>query len=110
MRPDDRAVDVVDLPIDLAVGVSAHLQALEDALPETRVAPPVEAAVDGLPGAVALGQVAPWAPVRSTQRMPFTIVRSSWRGRPAFPRWSGRNRRMRSNSASVRSKRPIQEL
>src|SRR5438067_1346449 len=63
VRPDDRAVDTEQLPVDL-VGVHlAGLESPQDFVPQAGAAPLTEAVVDGLPGAELCGQVAPAAAV-----------------------------------------------
>jgi hypothetical protein len=59
VRPDNRAVHVVDVPIDLTGGIGLRLDLGKDAVPEAGLTPTVEAAGDGGPGTVALGQVPP---------------------------------------------------
>jgi hypothetical protein len=57
--PDNGPIDIVDLPIDLALTIRWGLRASKNALPDPGPAPPVEATGHRAPGAIALGQVAP---------------------------------------------------
>jgi hypothetical protein len=56
---DVGAVDAEQLGVDEAPFVEPQLQPLDNAVEQAAVAHPPEAVVDGLPGAEALGQVAP---------------------------------------------------
>src|SRR5438067_894576 len=60
---DDAAVHQEQVPVDLAVAHPAGLEVAEDAVPQALAGPVAEAVVDGLPGAEAVGQVAPAAAV-----------------------------------------------
>src|SRR5271156_3001934 len=59
---DDGAVDEEQVPVDASIGLALHLQMFQDPLPEASAGPTAEAAVDGLPGTEAFGQVAPGGP------------------------------------------------
>jgi len=50
---------MMEAPVQLAIRVGLLLQALQDVLPDLSPLPPVEPAGDGLPGAVALGEIPP---------------------------------------------------
>jgi len=56
---DDRAIDEVEPPIDLARRIGLLLDGGEDLVPDTGLRPAPEAGVHRLPGSVPLGQVAP---------------------------------------------------
>jgi hypothetical protein len=56
---DNRAVDEVDPPIELAARIGLPLEGREDPVPDPRFLPAVEPAGDGPPGPVAFGQIAP---------------------------------------------------
>jgi hypothetical protein len=56
---DDRAIDAMQLPIELAGGISLLLQHVKQALEDASFLLAVEAAGDRAPGAIALGQSAP---------------------------------------------------
>ena len=55
----DRRIDIVDAPVQLAPRIGALLERGQDALPDARRAPAVEAARHRLPWAIPLGQVTP---------------------------------------------------
>src|SRR5215208_1657990 len=59
VRADDGAVDEVDGPVQVAVGIGLGLQVGEDAVPDALLAPAVVAAGDGAALAVAPRQVVP---------------------------------------------------
>ncbi len=59
VRAYGRAVDKVDVPLDVIVLIGLHLQLLKDALPQSFFAPLVEAAIDRLPRSIAFRQVPP---------------------------------------------------
>jgi hypothetical protein len=59
VRADDGAIHVVDIPVELPGSVGTLLDRRKEASPEARLAPAVEAAGDGLPGAIPFGHVAP---------------------------------------------------
>ena len=52
---DDTAIDKVEGPVQLPGGIGAGVEGGQDAVPDAGVLPAAEAAVDGLPGAVAFG-------------------------------------------------------
>ncbi len=62
MRPDDRGINVVNLPVEAAFGVGLGLHGLEDPVPEASGAPAVEPARYRAMLAVVFGQVAPGGP------------------------------------------------
>lgn len=59
VRPHDRAVYVVLLPIQVALRVRLPLDFGQDAHPKPTALPAIEARGDRLPGAVLCGEVAP---------------------------------------------------
>jgi hypothetical protein len=59
MRPDNGAVDEVAVPIQVSARIRLLLESSQDPIPDARFLPTVEATGNGLPGAVALGQIAP---------------------------------------------------
>ena len=59
VRTDNGAIHIVDLPVQLRCGVSLLLDRGQEASPDACLTPAVEAASDGLPGAIPFGQVAP---------------------------------------------------
>ncbi len=59
MGPDNRAIDVGHIPVDLADCLGLRLDGGKHALPEAGPLPPGEATGPGAPGAIALGQVSP---------------------------------------------------
>ena len=59
VRADDGAIHVVDIPVELPGSVGTLLDRCKEASPDARLAPAVEAAGDGLPGAIPFGHVAP---------------------------------------------------
>ena len=59
VRTDDGAIHIVDIPVQVLGGVGLLLDRRKEASPDARLAPAVEAAGDGLPGAIPFGQVAP---------------------------------------------------
>jgi hypothetical protein len=56
VRPNDGAVHVVDVPINLTGGIRLRLDLRKEAAPQAGLAPTVEAAGHGGPRAIALGQ------------------------------------------------------
>jgi hypothetical protein len=62
VRPDDGAIDIVDIPVELPCGVGALLDRGKEASPEACLAPAVEATGDGGPAAIPLGEVTPRGP------------------------------------------------
>jgi hypothetical protein len=56
---NDRGIDKVQIPVDLAPRVSFNLKGREDAVPNTRSTPAIEAARHRSDRAVALRQIAP---------------------------------------------------
>jgi hypothetical protein len=59
VRPHDRAIHVVLLPIQVTLRVRLPLDFGQDAHPQPTALPAIEARGDCLPGAVACGEVAP---------------------------------------------------
>jgi hypothetical protein len=59
---DDRAVDAPERPGNPLLLGQAGLEVTEELLPEPARRPPAEPAVDGLPGAVAFGEIPPGHP------------------------------------------------
>jgi len=59
MRPEDRAIHIVDLPVEVSARVGLLLDRRKEARPDPRLAPAIKAARDGSPWAIALRQVAP---------------------------------------------------
>jgi len=59
VRPDDRAIHEMDVPIELAGGIRLPLDRREHLVPDAGQAPAAKAAVDGGPRAVPLGYVSP---------------------------------------------------
>src|SRR6516164_4099132 len=57
--PIDGGIDTPQVPLDEAAMIQPQQQGVEDLGPSAVLAPAVEAVVDGLPGAVALGGVLP---------------------------------------------------
>ncbi|SRR5712692_6744573 len=58
--PDNGAIHIVDLPVKLLCGGGTLLDCGKEASPDARLAPAVEAAGDGGPAAIPLGEVTPW--------------------------------------------------
>jgi hypothetical protein len=61
MHSDDRAVDEVQAPVQPSLRIGSSLQRRQDAVPNAHLLPAIEAARDGLPGAVTLQEAAPRA-------------------------------------------------
>ena len=59
MRPDDRAIDVMLLPIYLPSSLTLLLEGLQQPLPNPGFLPAVKAAGHRRPGAIAFGDVTP---------------------------------------------------
>jgi hypothetical protein len=57
--PDDGAIDIMDIPVELPCGVGALLDRGKAARPAACLAPAVEATGDGGPAAIPLGEVTP---------------------------------------------------
>ena len=62
VRADDGAIDILDIPVELPRSVTLLLDRGKEAGPDACLAPAIEAAGNGRPGAIPLGQVAPWGP------------------------------------------------
>ncbi len=56
---DDGGIDVVDFPVQLALGIGPSLNGLQDAIPDTSLASAVEAGGHRPWRAVSLGQISP---------------------------------------------------
>jgi hypothetical protein len=56
----DHAVEEVHRPVQLTLPSGLLLQGGQNALPDARAPPPIEAAGDGMPGTVVLREVSPW--------------------------------------------------
>jgi hypothetical protein len=56
---NDRAIDTMLLPIDLACGIALLLQGREDTLPYSGFHPSIKAARDGAPRAIPFRQISP---------------------------------------------------
>jgi hypothetical protein len=59
VRADDGAIHIMDIPVELPGSGGTLLDRRKEASPDTRLAPAVEAAGDGLPGAIPFRHVAP---------------------------------------------------
>jgi hypothetical protein len=59
VRADDRAIDLVEIPVELLCGIGTLLDRGKEASPEARLAPAIKTAGDGAPGTVPLRQVTP---------------------------------------------------
>ena len=59
VRSDDGAIDMMQVPIQLACGVSLPLQLGQDLVPDAGSAPAIEAGGNRLRGAVLLRQIPP---------------------------------------------------
>jgi hypothetical protein len=58
--PDNGAIHIVEFPVKLLCGVSTLVDGGKEASPDARFAPAIEAASDGGPAAIPLGEVTPW--------------------------------------------------
>jgi hypothetical protein len=56
---NDRAIDIVHGPVDLALGIGLLLHGLKETLPDTRFAPAIETAGHRAPRTIAFRQIAP---------------------------------------------------
>src|SRR2546430_7834034 len=56
---NDRAIDIVNGPVDLARGIGLLLHGLKETLPDTRFAPAIETAGHSAPRTIAFRQIAP---------------------------------------------------
>src|SRR4029450_12708985 len=56
---NDRAIDIVHGPVDLALGIGLLLHGLKETLPDTRFAPAIETAGHSAPRTIAFRQIAP---------------------------------------------------
>src|SRR5688572_4778132 len=61
MRSSDRAIDVMNVPVDVALGIRLLLHGLKETWPDTSFLPAIEAACPGTPTPIALGQITPWS-------------------------------------------------
>ena len=59
MSPHDGRVQVVDIPIELSLGIFSTLERLEDTLPNSCLSPAVETAGNRPPRTVSFREVAP---------------------------------------------------
>jgi hypothetical protein len=59
MRSNDRAIDIVNVPVESALGIGLLLDSLKERLPDTGFLPAIEAAGHGAPTPIALGQIPP---------------------------------------------------
>jgi len=59
VRPDNGAIHIMDSPVELSRVVTPLLDRCEEAGPDACLAPAIEAAGNGRPGAIPLGQVPP---------------------------------------------------
>jgi hypothetical protein len=59
MRSNERAIDIVTVPGDFALGIGLLLHRLQETLPETGFLPAIEAAGHGAPTPIALGNITP---------------------------------------------------
>ena len=84
MRPDDGAIDVVGVPIELACTISLLLDGCQKTSPQTGLPPAIKPTGDGAPWAKPLWQITPGGPVRRSQRIPLRMRRWSAAGRPVF--------------------------
>lgn len=62
MGADHGTIDKVDGPIELILGVGVSLEGRQDAIPDARLTPAIEATGDGFPWPIALGHIPPWRP------------------------------------------------
>src|SRR5262245_22867944 len=62
VRADDGAIHIMDIPIEPPRSVTLLLHCGKEAGPDACFAPAIEAAGNGRPGAIPLGQIAPWGP------------------------------------------------
>ncbi len=56
---NDGAIDIVNCPVHLARGIGLLLDDLKEMLPDAGLAPAIEAAGHGAPGAIVVGQITP---------------------------------------------------
>ena len=56
---DDRAIDVVQIPVQVTAPLGFFQQGSKDLFPDALLSPTPKPAVDGLPGSVALRQITP---------------------------------------------------
>jgi len=100
--PDDRAVDAPEGPSDPVLLGQAGLQPAEELFPEASRGPAAQPTVDGLPGPVALGEIAPGDPgVEDEQNAvedPAMILIGA-----AMPERGGSSGSKRAHSSSVSS-------
>ena len=59
MRSNDRAIDIMNRPVALTLGIGWLLHGIKEALPDAGIAPSIEAADHRAPGDITFGQVAP---------------------------------------------------
>ena len=82
MGTNDSAVHKVDFPLDIALFIGFHLQAIEEHLPQSFFTPFVKAAVDRFPRPISIRQVASWGacvqnPENDVDNLAMTFSRSS---------------------------------
>jgi hypothetical protein len=89
VRPDEWAITIVRGPSALPCGIGLLLDRGTQAGPEARLAPTIETAGDGPPGAIPFGQIAPGSP--GTQEPQDAIAEAAMVGRrasrPGFLGW-----------------------
>ena len=61
MGSNDRAINIMNVPVDFALGIGLLLHCLKEMLPETGFLPAIEAARHGAPTPIAPGQITPWS-------------------------------------------------
>jgi len=59
MRSNDRTIDIMDIPVDVALSIGLLLHRLKETLSETGFAPAIEAAGYSAPTPIALGHITP---------------------------------------------------
>jgi hypothetical protein len=84
MRPDNGAIHIMGVPIELASPVGLLLHRRKEAGPDACLAPAIKTAGDSTPGAVPLRQVTPGDPCAQGQRIPLRMRRWSAAGRPVL--------------------------
>ena len=89
MGSDHRAIDIMDVPVQLALGIGLRLHRCEELAPDARPLPAVEATGHGAPRAIALRQIAPGAPVRRIHKMPLRMraMVKGWSASLGFLGW-----------------------
>ena len=59
MRSNDRAIDIVNVPVESALGIGLLLDSLKERLPDTGFLPAIETASHRAPTSKTLGQITP---------------------------------------------------